>query len=110
MANMNIKVSCERNEMGTLNFYVSHNNDNIYLFSTRYYSKPIEKEYQNGKLLKDIFEKTPQVRQQKLRERIIRMVKYVVSENNFEVTTKNSNYSYHTERASKVYDDDYEIA
>lgn len=75
--NTNMQAFCKRNKIGTLDFYLRSVNCVTYLFTTKYYSYNIFKEYQNGIRIEEIFHNTKMFRQQKLKERILRMVKYV---------------------------------
>lgn len=73
---MNVQTICKRNETGTLDFYMTIKNNEIYLFTTKYFSYNIFKEYCNGKRIEDVFHNTKMYRHQKLKERIFRMAKY----------------------------------
>jgi len=82
MANMKMKnamVFCEKNELGTLDFYLVSRGRKRYLFTTRYYSYTVYREYSGGMRLEDNYKKTARFRQTKLRERILRMAKYCFS-------------------------------
>lgn len=77
----NARVFCKKNKSDTLSFYIEVMNQEWYLFSTDYYSNSIYCEYYNGKRVDDTFRKTKKFRQQNIKEHIIRMIKYVESEN-----------------------------
>ncbi len=51
----NLKVICKDNKSHTLNFYLVFKEKEIYLFTTKYYSKSILKAYANGKFLRDVY-------------------------------------------------------
>ena len=76
----NARVFCKKNTSDTLDFYIKVMNQNWYLFSTDYYSSSIYYEYYNGKMIDDTFRKTKRIRQQKLKDRIIRTTKYIEDE------------------------------
>lgn len=78
---INAIVYCRNNEYGKLDFYLKVRENSMYLFTTDFYSHCIHDEYYNGKRLDEVFSKTSMVRQQKLKERIIRMAKYTAVEN-----------------------------
>ena len=100
MNKTNTKVFCRRNENETLNFYIEMNMRGekkiAYLFTTSYGSKNIEAEYKNGKRLNQIFENTRKFRQQKLRDRIIKMISFIEDEYDIRLTNKNNFKSYNT--------------
>ena len=82
MTNTNMKnamVFCEKNDLGTLDFYLVRCSRKRYLFTTRYYSYTVYREYSGGMRLEDNYKKTSRFRQTKLRERILRMAKYCFS-------------------------------
>lgn len=78
---MNAKVFCRNNEYGKMDFYLEMDREFFYLFTTNYFSKNIYEQYYNGKRLEEMFSKTSMIRHQKLKERIIRMSKYMAQEN-----------------------------
>ena len=96
------KVFCRNDKHGTMDFYLDIGTDRIYLFSTRYYSAAIFREYQYGQSMNEILDQSPtfkhrkyfyrkrkddltakknEAQKQKLRERIVRMVRYIEREN-----------------------------
>lgn len=102
---INAKVYCRNNEYGKLDFYIKIRGKVMYLFTTDFYSRNIHSEYYNGKVLDEIFSKTDMVRQQKLKERIIRMVKYTEQENQIVLLSKSGK----SHNKKSVVDYDYEI-
>ena len=88
------KIFCNKNNRGTLDFYLKIRHNIYYLFTTSYYSQNIYEEYQSGKIVSDVYQKTRCVRQQKLRERIIRMAKYTAFENELDIFGHNSKANY----------------
>ena len=81
MKKINAIVFCQNNEHGKMEFYLRINNEyNLYLFTTNYYSKKIYALYHTGRRVEDAYSKTAVFRQQKLNERILRMVKYMSEE------------------------------
>lgn len=93
-------ITCRNNVQGTLDFYLITGTETCYLFRTRY-SKLFFHEYENGKAVEEILIETPAFKhrksvhrkrsddlaakrleyiKQKLRERIIRTVKYIERE------------------------------
>lgn len=77
---MNAKVLCMKNRTGTLDFYLTVRHQEMYLFTTRYYSNVIYQAYCNGRRIEDAYNRTCMIRQQKLKERILRMAKYAAYE------------------------------
>lgn len=103
---LNAKVFCRNNEYGKLDFYLEVKEEKLYLFTTDFYSRNIHDEYYNGKRLEEVFSKTSMIRQQKLKERIIRMAKFTAQENQLALFGKSKKPVH---RKSTV-DYDYEIA
>ena len=101
---MNAKVFCTKNALGTLDFYLEVHTQTLYLFTTRYFSNNIYKTYSVGRRLEEAYTKTGQIRQQKLKERILRMSKYAAEENEFDLPTKTKR------RVKRDYDYEYEAA
>ena len=104
---MNVKIICKRNEIGTLDFHLLTRDNEIYLFTTKYYSYNVFKEYRHGKRFEDVFRNTKMFRQQKLKEHILRIAKYASHEHSLNLfeekkTTPNK------ERG--VIDYEYEVA
>lgn len=110
MKKMNAMVFCQNNEHGKMEFFLRVNNEyNLYLFTTNYYSKEIYALYHTGRRVEDAYSKTAVFRQQKLNERILRMVKYMSEENGIDLTV--SRKRQRSERKIKVVEDyDYEVA
>lgn len=102
---INAMVYCRNNEYGKLDFYLKVRENSMYLFTTDFYSHSIHDEYYNGKRLDAVFIKTSMIRQQKLRERIIRMAKYAAAENEITLFSKSKKQ---THRKS-IINYDYEI-
>jgi len=103
---LNAKVYCRNNEHGKLDFYLEVKGETMYLFTANFYSHNIHDEYYNGKRLDEVFSKTSMIRQQKLKERIIRMAKYTAQENQLALFSK-SRKPVHKESTVNY---DYEIA
>ena len=85
---LNAIVYCRNNEYGKLDFYLKVRENSMYLFTADFYSRSIHDEYYNGKRLNAVFNKTHMIRQQKLKERIIRMAKYAAAENDITLFSK----------------------
>lgn len=77
---MNAKVFCKKNDSNTLDFYLRVHEQEMYLFTTRYFSNVIYQTYCNGKRIEEAFNRTGMTRQQKLKERILRMAKFTAYE------------------------------
>ena len=94
-------IICRNEVHGTMEFHLIAGHDSFYLFSTRYFSKALFQEYQNGKPFEEVLVQAPTFRhrksvhrkrnddlaakrfelvKQKLKERIIRTVKYIEHE------------------------------
>lgn len=99
---INAQVFCKKNETNTLDFYLRVHKDEMYLFTTRYYSSVIYQTYCNGRRIEEAYNGTSMIRQQKLRERILRMAKYTASEYDLDL--------FDAPQCRKRLDDDYEIA
>ena len=99
---MNAQVFCKKNDINTLDFYLRIHELEMYLFSTRYYSEPIYQTYCNGRRIEDAYNRTCMFRQQKLRERILRMAKYAADENDINL--------FKDSQRRKRLDDEVEIA
>lgn len=86
------RVFCRNDEHGTMDFYLDLGSERFFLFRTRYYSQTIFHEYDGGKSFETILSYTPkkrrsglsakrlEMRKIKLKERIVRAVKYVERE------------------------------
>lgn len=85
---MNAKVFCRNNEYGKMNFYLEMDREFFYLFTTNYFSKNIYEQYYNGRRLEEMYSKTSMSRHQKLKERILRMSKYIAQENAIDLFEK----------------------
>lgn len=99
---MNAQVFCKKNETNTLDFYLRVHKDEMYLFTTRYYSSVIYQTYCNGRRIEEAYNGTSMIRQQKLRKRILRMAKYTASEYDLDL--------FDVPQRRKRLDDDFEIA
>ena len=99
---INAQVFCKKNETNTLDVYLRVHKDEMYLFTTRYYSSVIYQTYCNGRRIEEAYNGTSMIRQQKLRERILRMAKYTASEYDLDL--------FDAPQCRKRLDDDYEIA
>ena len=101
-------VYCRKNTYGTLDFFLEADSEAYYLFTTPYYSQVIHDEYYVGRMVDTAFRKSRSVREQKLKERIIRMTKYMENENEMTIFIKSDKNL----RRSKetYYNEDYEIA
>ena len=73
-------VFCTNKKHGHLDFYLDVKGNEIYLFTTKYYSTPIYNEYKNGVRLESAYKSTCKYRQQKLREMILRISKNILEE------------------------------
>ena len=58
------KIFCNKNNRGTLDFYLKIRHNIYYLFTTSYYSQNIYEEYQSGKIVSDVYQKTDSIRQE----------------------------------------------
>ena len=99
---MNAQVFCKKNETNTLDFYLRVHKNEMYLFTTKYYSRVIYQTYCNGRRIEEAYNGTSMIRQQKLRERILRMAKYTASEYDIDL--------FDVPQRRKRLDDDFEIA
>lgn len=110
MKKINAIVFCQNNEHGKMEFYLRINNEyNLYLFTTNYYSKKIYALYHTGRRVEDAYSKTAVFRQQKLNERILRMVKFMSEENGIDfATSRKRQRNEHRIKAVEEYD--YEVA
>ena len=82
------KVYCRNNNHGELDFYLEADSKNYYLFTTRYYSEPIFSEYSAGRMVDSVYRSSYSVRHQRLKEYILRMVKYIEMEEEITVLAK----------------------
>lgn len=110
MKKINAIVFCQNNEHGKMEFYLRINNEyNLYLFTMNYYSKKIYALYHTGRRVEDAYSKTAVFRQQKLNERILRMVKFMSEENGIDfATSRKRQRNEHRIKAVEEYD--YEVA
>ncbi len=99
---INAQVFCKKNNINTLDFYLRVHKNEMHLFTTKYYSSVIYQTYCNGKRIEEAYNGTGMIRQQKLRERILRMAKYTASEYALDL--------FDVPRRRKRLDDDFEIA
>lgn len=105
MKKVKIMVFCQNNEYGKLDFYLMADEKEMYLFTTNYFSRNIFEKYRNGQRLDQLFENTSKVRQQRLNERILRMVRYVAEEESIAIDRKTKKPI-----RTKSEDYDYEVA
>jgi|GEM_PF-1757620 len=110
MKKINAMVFCLNSEYGKMEFYLRINNEyDLYLFTTNYYSKEIYTLYHTGRRVEDAYSKSAVFRQQKLNERILRMVKYMSEENGIDLTASRKRQG--SERKIKAAEEyDYEVA
>lgn len=110
MKKINAMVFCRNNNYGKMEFYLRINNEyDLYLFTTNYYCKEIYALYHAGRRIEKAYGKTAVFRQQKLNERILRMVKYISKESGIElVISKRKKRSKSKIKAIEEYD--YEVA
>lgn len=101
MKNPRIMVFCQNNDYGKLDFYLFADGKELYLFTTNYFSRNIYERYRNGQRLEQLFENTSQIRQQKLKERILRMARYIAEEESISLSKK-------TKKPIRKKTDDYE--
>ena len=73
-------VFCTNPKHGHLDFYLDVSGNVFYLFTTKYYSNPIYNEYKNGMRLENAYKATCHFRQQQLKEKILRISKYILEE------------------------------
>lgn len=95
---VNAQIFCKKNDINTLDFYLRVHEHEMYLFTTKYYSSVIYQTYCNGRRIEDAYNGTGMFRQQKLRERILRMAKYTAYENDIDLFTA-------SRRRNRLYDD-----
>ena len=76
----NANVFCKENDFGTMDFFLNVRNQEMYLFTTKYFSRAIYHDFSDGKRLESVYQNTKNFRQQKLKERILRMTKDVTAE------------------------------
>lgn len=88
MKNPRIMVFCQNNDYGKLDFYLFVDGKELYLFTTNYFSRNIYEKYRNGQRLEQLFENTSQIRQQKLKDRILRMTRYIAEEEHISLANK----------------------
>ena len=88
---MNAKVFCRNNEYGKMDFYLEMDREVLY----------------NGRRLEEMYSKTSMIRHQKLKERILRMSKYIAQEHSVDIFEKSSKPTYERRKND---DFDYEAA
>lgn len=77
-----LKIVCRKNDLNTLDFFlVNSKSKSFYLFTTKYFSKTVFAEYVNGKKFDSVYTGTRKFRQQKLKDRILRLSDYIIQEN-----------------------------
>lgn len=97
-------VFCKNNKRGELDFFLLAAGKEFYLFTTNYFSSNIYEKYKNGQRIDQILNNTSKIRQQKLKERIRRMIHYVAVEESITFSKKTkkpiheemSNFDYKT--------------
>ncbi|MCM1271044.1 MAG: hypothetical protein NC247_10545 [Ruminococcus flavefaciens] len=87
---INAKVFCRNNEYGKMDFYLEMDREFFYL----YFAKNIYEQYYNGRRLEEMYSKTSMSRHQKLKERILRMSKYIAQENAIDLFEKSHKPTY----------------
>lgn len=75
----NVKISCRKNERNNLSFYAEMLNEEVFLFD-RKYTEEVMAEYGKGVTLMQVLKKTNDYRKQKIKDHIIRNLKYIESE------------------------------
>ena len=80
MKKNSVTVFCRDTQSSKLDFFLSADGREIYLFTTKYFSREIYHRYKNGRRIPQILRDSANVRQQKLKERILRMVRYIAKE------------------------------
>ena len=105
MKNPKIMVFCQNNDYGKLDFYLYVDGKELYLFTTNYFSRNIYEKYRNGQRIEQLFENTSKVRQQKLSERLLRMVRYMAVEESIPLAKKTKKPIH-----KEIEDYDYEVA
>lgn len=105
MKNPKKMVFCQNNDYGKLDFYLLADEKVLYLFTTNYFSRNIYEKYRNGQRIEQLFENTSKVRQQKLSERLLRMVRYMAVEESIPLAKKTKKPIH-----KEIEDYDYEVA
>lgn len=70
-----VKVFCTSNTKNQMDFFVSLPAETVYLFTVKYFSNSIYHEYKNGVAIENLFHTTRNVRQQTIREHLLRNLK-----------------------------------
>ncbi len=105
MKKVKVMVFCRNETYGKLDFYLLVDEKELYLFTTNFFSRNIYERYRNGQRIEQLFENTSKVRQQKLSERLLRMVRYMAVEESIPLAKKTK------KTIHKEADDyDYEVA
>ena len=86
--NIEPKVFCKNSRYGQLDFYLSMNDEEIFMFSTSFYSSTIFRDYKDGRDLSFIFRNTKEYRQENIKKRIIRTLRYIEMEYDVQILTK----------------------
>lgn len=83
------KVFCRKNvNNGFIDFYLKIDRDEskgIYLFTTDYFSYSVYDTYIKGKRIDEMYGNTSKVRQQNIKERILRSLRYIEQEYSIEI-------------------------
>ncbi len=86
------KVFCQKNvNNGFIDFYLKVDrgeNKGIYLFTTDYFSYNVYDTYIRGRRIDEMYGNTSKVRQQKIKERILRSLRYIEQEYSIEIFEK----------------------
>ncbi len=86
--NIEPKVFCKNIRYGQLDFYLIMNGEEIYMFSTNFYSSTIFHDYKGGRDLNFVFRNTKEYRQENIKKRIIRTLRYIEMEYDVQLLTK----------------------
>ncbi len=86
--NIEPKVFCKNSRYGQLDFYLIMNEEEIFMFSTSFYSSTIFNDYKDGRNLSFIFRNTKEYRQENIKKRIIRTLRYIEMEYDVQLLNK----------------------
>ena len=105
------KVFCQRNvNNGFIDFYLKVDrgqSNGIYLFTTDYFSYNVYDTYIRGRRTDEMYGNTSKVRQQKIRERILRSLKYIEQEYSIDIFERSGKKFY--SKKERRYDLSYEM-
>ena len=105
------KVFCQRNvNNGFIDFYLKVDrgqSNGIYLFTTDYFSYNVYDTYIKGRRIDEMYGNTSKVRQQKIRERILRSLKYIEQEYSIDIFERSGKKFY--SKKERRYDLSYEM-